>query len=458
MEPAKSQLTEDLHVLRIDRQAKKTRRKLPPTKVLVIGGLLLIVLVTGVYLATRRDIALPFGLSSAQQVQVAVATRRGAAGEAQPVLTASGYIVALKQVDVSSKITGRIVALHVEEGDLVQQGQIIAQLDDSELKAEVNKALAGVAQARARLAALQSGSRPPELGRARAEVARAEADLKNAELTLNRDARLVKEGVLPQQALDDSRARYEMARNALRVAQENSNLVQQGPRREDIDLAKAQLSQAEAELQLANAELQNTIIRAPINGTVLNRFVDIGAMVTTGFTSDFGAKQALVSIADMNDLQIELDITEADIARLELGQPALISLDVYPDRRYHGELERIAAAANRQKSTLQVKVKVLDPDSTLRSNMSVKVTFYPKDAKTPERQAAILVPQSAVTTQEGRTVVFLAKEGKVVIQPVTASQGQDGYASILSGLQGGETVITSGQTSLKNGDEVAVKP
>ena len=108
---------------------------------------------------------------SSQQVQVTVATRRGAAGEA-PVLTASGYIVALKQVDVSSKITGRIVALHVEEGDLVQQGQIIAQLDDSELKAAVNKAVAGVAQARARLATLQSGSRPPELGRARAEASR----------------------------------------------------------------------------------------------------------------------------------------------------------------------------------------------------------------------------------------------------------------------------------------------
>ena len=164
MEPAKSQLTEDLHLLRIDRQAKKTQRKLPPTKLLVVVGLLVIALAAGVYLATHET----WPCASSQQVQVTVATRRGAAGEAQPALTASGYIVALKQVDVSSKITGRIVALHVEEGDLVQQGQIIAQLDDSELKAAVNKAVAGVAQARARLATLQSGSRPPELGRARA--------------------------------------------------------------------------------------------------------------------------------------------------------------------------------------------------------------------------------------------------------------------------------------------------
>lgn len=457
MERTKEQLSEDLRALRIDRRPRVSRESNSRLKLYLGAGLAAGAAAAAVFsLAPRVSLSVPFGLASAKNVEVVAAARQQSTGEAQPVLTASGYVIALKQVDVSSKITGRVVSLDVREGDRVRQGQVIARLDDAEFNAQVSRASASVVAARARLSQLQAGSRPQEIGRAKAEAERASADLKNAEIALRRTESLVKDGVIPQQSLDDARARYQMAQSTYNAMRESYELTQAGPRREEVDVAKAQLQQAEAELSLAQAQLQNTVIRSPISGVVLNRYVEVGAMVTTGFTSEFGAKQALVSVADMNDLQVELDIAEADIAKVQLGQPAVIVPDVYQDRSYQGTLEQIAAAANRQKASLQVKVKVLNPDEYLRSNMGVKVTFYQKGAQAPQSRGAVLVPKSALLEQGGRTTVFLVKEGKAVQQPVTVGRESGGFVEVLSGLEGGEQVVADGASALKDGDAVAV--
>jgi HlyD family secretion protein len=456
VEPAKKQFEEDLHALRINRERtmrpKMSRRR---TWLLVLA-IIVIGLTIGLFTAARLDWDSQLGLA-AKEVQVALATRRGLDGP-QPILTAGGYVIARHQVEVGSKITGRIVALEVKEGNFVRKGQVIARLDDYEVRAQVQQAQANLAAAKARLAELEAGSRPQEIDRAKAEMERAEADLRNAELNLRRAERLVKDGVLQQQTLDDARARYDMALNAHRAARENYELARIGPRQEAIELARAQVRQAEAELTFAQALFENTIIRAPITGTILDRYVDLGEMVTTGFTSDRGAKQALVAMADLKDLQVEMDISEADIAKVQLDQPTAITPDAYADRHYKGIVEYIASVADRQKATIKVKVKVLDPDEFLRPDMGAKVTFYEKGSDVPKERGVVMVPQSAVVRQGERKVVFLARDSKAVLQPVSVGKEETRYVEILDGLQGGESVIISGQNALKDGDKITVRP
>lgn len=448
-------LDEDIRALQIDRQ-----RAHPPPRshrrwLLVIGSLILLGGIGGI-LIKWGPVGSRLG-GSVREVTVAVATRRGPTGP-QPLLSAGGYIIARHQVEVGAKITGRVVSLEVKEGDVVRAGQVIARLDDEEIRAQVRQAEANLAAARARLAELEAGSRPQEIDRARAEMQRAEADVKNAELNLRRLERLVEAGVVDRQQLDDARARYEMATAAWRAAQENYELTRIGPRPEQIELARAQVRQAESALAYARAQLENTVIRAPVSGTVLDRYVDLGEMVTIGFTSTRGAKQALVSLADVTDLQVELDISEADIARVKLQQPTVIIPDAYPDRQYRGVVEYISAVADRQKATIKVKVKVLDPDQYLRPDMGAKVTFYEKGTDIPRESGVVLIPKTAVVEQDHRTVVFLAREGKAVAQPVSVGKENAGYIEIVSGLQGGERVITGGLSGLKEGDRITVRP
>jgi len=446
-------LEDDIRALRIDRQRTPPRRSLRRRWIIVIGGLILL-LGAGVVLIRWGPIG---SVGSVAEVPVAVVTRRDSSGP-HPLLSAGGYVIARHQVEVGAKITGRVIALEVEEGDVVRAGQVIARLDDEEIRAQVREAEATLAAARARLAELEAGSRPQEINRARAEMLRAEADLKNAEANLRRLERLAEVGVVDRQQLDDARARYEMAVAALRVAQENYELIRIGPRPEQIELARAQVRQAESALAYARAQLENTVIRAPISGVVLERYVDLGEMVTIGFTSMRGAKQALVSLADVRDLQVELDISEADIARVKLGQPTIITPDAYPDRRYRGVVEYISAIADRQKATIKVKVKVLDPDEYLRPDMGAKVTFYEKGNEAPQKSSVVLVPKAAVVRRDNRTVVWLVREGKAVVQPVSVGREDAGYYEVISGLQGGETVIIEGHDRLKDGDRIRVRP
>lgn len=448
-------LKDDLQILRIDRSRKTTRKKSRPKWVFVLVVIAVLAMVA--FVAMRLDLRSRFG-ESAREVRVVVATRRSpgdGASNSGPVLSAGGYIIARNKVEVGSKITGRVVSLEVKEGDFVHKGQITARLDDQEVTAQVRQAEAKLAVARSQLVEAQMGARPEEIAQQSAEVARVAADLKNAEQSLRRTENLVRDGIVPQQELDDAAARYQMALSTYKAAQKREEVVRIGPRQESIKVARAMMEQAAADLSYAKAQFENVIIRAPMTGIVLDRYVDVGTMVTTGFTSDRGAKQALLSIANMNDLQVEANVSEADIAKVHIDQPASMSPDAYSNRQYKGTVEYIASTADRDKATVKVKIKVLDPDELLRPNMGAKVTFYQEGTKVAEGVRSVMVPKEAVANVGGHTVVFLAKEGKAVMQRVDVGSEADGYVQILSGLQGGESVILT--PGVADGDKVIAR-
>ena len=455
MERADNELKEKLQALRIDRKLSAGQGLGGLRRWLVIVLVFAIGVAAGMVIVPRLLSKGVFGRAT-NKVQVVKAVLKSTNG-ADPFLTAGGYIIARHQVEVGSKITGRVITLEVKDGNFVRRDQIIARLENYELSAQLRQAEAHLLAARAHLAELEAGSRPQEIEREKAEVLSAEAALTNANLNLKRIERLVREGIVDQKTLEDAHARYDMASAAHRAAKESYNLARIGPRHEAIAVARAEMSQALAELAFARAQLDNAIIRAPIAGTILDCHVDPGEMVTTGFTSSRGAKQAIVTMADLKDLLVELDISESDIAKVNLGQLNTIAPDAYPGRSYKGTVEYIASAADRQKATIKVKVGITDTDEYLRPDMGAKVAFYSEVSGLPETSKTVMVPKSALVQQGSGYLIFLARDSKVLIQAVSPGKEEGGYVEILSGLQGGETVIISTQTSLKDGDEISIQ-
>ncbi|MGH9799339.1 MAG: efflux RND transporter periplasmic adaptor subunit, partial [Blastocatellia bacterium] len=286
------------------------------------------------------------------------------------------------------------------------------------------------------------------------------ADLANAKINLDRTDKLLKDQVVSQQTYDDAKSRYDVQAARVASLERTYQLVKIGPRQELSAQVRGQIQQARGAVAFAETQLSNTIIRAPITGTILERVVERGEFVTTGFVGDRGAKGYVVSMADLNDLQVELDIDQKDFAKLGPKQRGVLRTDAYRDRNYQGYIEQISPEANRQKATVQVKVKVLNPDEYLRPDMNASVDFIaePKPGAATSTNAnvsapAIYVPASAV--RDG--AVFVNLNGKAVKRAVKTGSTTSQGVRIDEGLIGGEDVIINPPSSLKDGDKVRTK-
>jgi HlyD family secretion protein len=446
-------LKQDLQSLRIDR-GRKAGAGLSRKTILI---LVLVLLVTGavavvVFVPERVGIA-GLGVRSYEVVTAVVEHQSPAAADV--ALTASGYIVPRRRVEVSSKTSGRVEELLVDRGDVVKVGQILARLDDQEIRAQLDQVRASRQAAMARLQEALSGSRPQEIERAQAALEEAEANLNTSRINLERAQRLMERGVLAKQVLDDARNAYDVAAAQVKVAGKNLELAKLGPRTEQIQLSQAQVAEAEASIAWWQTQLENTVIRAPVAGTVLERLIEKGEMVTTGYVSGRGAKSALVSIADLKDLEVELDINESDIPRVRAGQECSVAPESYPDKKYRAVVREIAPEANRQKATIQVKVAISNPDEYLRPETNAKVNFLenPK-APHPDPAGRVLVPKAAVIAGPA---VFVVQDGKAVRRAITLGSERNGRVEILSGLIPGERVIVGGPAGLADGMTVTSK-
>jgi HlyD family secretion protein len=377
----------DLKSLKIDPARRQGAEYRPGRKGLWLIVLIVIVVGAAAFVVFSGR----FGESSAGKPEAAAA--QGPSSPAPPAaetsgdtLKASGYIVAHHKIAVGSKVMGKVAWIGVEKGDKVRKGQLLVKLDDREYVAQVQQAEAAERAAEARLAELKAGNRPEEIQRAAAELARYRADSANADVELKRLESLLKSGAVAQQDVDNAKSRAEMAAAAVGVAERNYELMKLGPRAEEIASAKAEVDRARASVEYASVLLDATRITAPINGTVLERLVETGEMVTTSFAGETGAKSSVVALADLNDLQVELDISQADFNRVSSEQDCVMSPEAYPERKYRCRIAEIAPEADRQKATIQVKVQVLEPDSYLRPEMTADVTFSNK--KTAQDQPA----------------------------------------------------------------------
>ena len=398
--------------------------------------------------------------SPAQTISVAaVRTETGGASAGESVLSASGYIVAHHKIAVGAKVMGRVAWIGVEKGDIVQAGQVLVRLEDSEFRAQVNQAKANLAAAQAQLDRLRTGSRPEEKLKDKAAVLQAEANWRNAEAEYQRAETLFRSGVASKSELDRALAQRDTAAALVQAAKQSSAMTDIGPRQEEIRAAEAQVQQMKAAVDYADTQLAATEIKAPVAGTVLERIVERGEMVSPSAFGGSGARTSVVDLADLTDPQVELDISQTDFARLQPQQKAEIIPDAYPNLRYSGFIAEIAPEANRAKATVQIKVKVDNPNQQLRPEMNARVNFLAEKSATTESKvtARVLVPKAAVVKKDNGSFVFVVKGNKVEQRSIrTGEEAGDAYV-VLDGLSGSETVAVSEVEKLRDGNRVKVQ-
>ena len=408
----------DLSKLRINRDAPAAPLRKALARNLVIFAVAVAVIATTAFVLKAR--AVP-------TVQVTTATSTGATGSASggaTSVTANGYVAARTKASVSAKIAGRLAYLGVSEGSFVHRGDIIARLDNADL-------LAGVSQARANVSSAQASV--IETAADREQLAREAARL--------REIRTNTPNLLSSQD-------YEAATS--RAAQADAR----------YSAARARKQSADAALQLAEATNDNTIIRAPFTGTVLRKDAEVGEVVAPSVGGGL-TRGAVVTMADLATLEVEVDVNEAYIGRITNGQLARITLDAYPDTTFRGVTRQVVPTADRQRATVQVKVTITDHDPRILPEMGAKVDFLSpetprgSDAVAPAR-LSIRVPEAAVKTDNGATVVWVVREGRLVRRVVTTGPASGGYFEIRSGLSGGEQLLVGGVDAPADGMRVKV--
>jgi HlyD family secretion protein len=369
-------------------------------------------------------------------------------------ISASGTVQPVQTVNISPKNAGILRELYVEQGDRVQQGQIIARMESDDINAELTQARARVAQSRANLAEVRSGNRPQEIAQAQAGVEQAEASVTEAEARLNlaedrvqRNRILQQEGAISQDELDQvlneaetARATVEQTRASLREARQNLELLRSGSRSEDVAAAEAQLQEAIGNLQAVEVRLQDTVIRAPFDGIITQKFATEGAFVTpTTSASEASSATSTAIVALASGLEVLAEVPEVDVGQIEPGQAVEIVADAFQDEVFRGRVQRVApeAVVEQNVTSFEVRVDLLTGEEQLRSGMNVDVTFIGDEVAD-----ALVVPTVAIVTQDGETGVLVPDEDdRPQFESVTIGPAVGDQTQILEGVNEGDRVF-----------------
>lgn len=388
--------TADLSSLKIDRSTKSDK---PSNK-----GKYIVTIIVALAIIAAIIILYPIGFSRTIEVKLTSVMLQSTA-QTSAVLTASGYVVAQRQASVSSKGTGVMVYLGVVEGDKVKKGQIIARLDDRDIQAQLDEAKSGLQLYQAQLNEVQN--------------------------SYNREKELFSRGLSSQQNLDQTETTYNML-----LA--------------NIEIAKARIQEAEV-------SLENMIIRAPFDGTVLTKNAEVGEIVAP-FGASTTSRAAVVTIADMNSLMIEADVSESNIDRIKTNQDCEIVLDAYPQKSYPGYVFKIVPTADRSKATVMVKVGFKEYNSRVLPEMSAKVSFLsqPIDAKMLSEEKYLVVQTSAIRQENGSSVVYKVDNDTAVPVEIKTGRSIGNYTEVISGLEAGDSVIGKITDEIKAGTKVKI--
>src|SRR5271170_3302781 len=400
----------DLGALRIDKD-KRQERKTGKIFGIILAAILLIALVAGAAYYSRN---------SAPIVEVAAAQKAGTAGPTA-LLNASGYVTPRRRATIAAKITGRVIGVYFDEGVHVKEGQVLAKLDDSDVKRALDSAVA-------------------DRNSTQAQISDFQVQLKNAELQVHRAKELQAAGVQSQEVLD----------NALTSADSL---------RAKIALTKEQVAASVARINEAKQAVDNTVIRAPFDGIAVSKDAQLGEMVSPISAGGGFTRTGIATIVDMNSNEIEVDVNEAYIARVLPGQPVTAFLDAYPDWQIPARVRTVIPTADRQKATVKVRISFLKLDPRILPDMGVKVTFLGNEpeGKNGAPAPAALIPQDAVREEGGKKFVFLVKEDRLERRAVSIGGTRGTDAEIFAGVNAGDTVVVKGPANLRDGQPIEIK-
>lgn len=372
---------------------------------------------------------------------VKVATARVERHDLVQTVVASGRVETPYRVNVASQVTGTVASIPVEEGQPVKAGDPLVLLDDREAKAAVVLAQAAVAEAEARLRQIRDVTLPS----ARESLKQAQANLLNAQQSYQREIRLYHQGYATKADFDVVQRDLDIAKTQLRSAELQVYANQEGG--SAYVMAETQMAQARSSLASTEVRYSYTVIRAPVDGTLISRNVERGNVVQAGDT--------LMLLSPTSETRLVLDIDEKNLSLLKLGQPALASADAYPNRTFPAELVYINPSVDPAQGSVTVKLRVPDPPAYLVQDMTVSV-----DIEVAHRKNALILPAAAV--HDGLTEtpwVWLVENGRVFRRPVKIGARGDARLEILDGVQEGDMVVANGTPALAEGNRVrAVSP
>jgi HlyD family secretion protein len=358
----------------------------------------------------------------AAPVKVApVTAKAGGASAPGTVLNASGYVVARRRATVSSKVTGKVMDVLIEEGHPVKAGQIVAHLDDSQARATLNLADA-------------------QLAASKKSMAEDEAKLAQEELTLKRRQSLLKEKVVGQAEVDDAQSVVDSTKAR-------------------IEFSRQQIAVAERSVELQKTNLDDMVVRAPFSGVVISKDAQPGEMISPVSAGGGFTRTGIGTIVDMSSLEIEVDVNETYINRVTPNQKVEAVLDAYPDWRTPAHVITTIPSADRQKATVKVRIGFDGLDPRILPDMGVKVSFL-KDAPAPGQALAaprVVVPKAAVRSADGHAIVFVLKDDRVERRAVSVGLENGDQVELVSGVSAGERVVVDGPATLKDGDKVRVQ-
>jgi RND family efflux transporter MFP subunit len=399
---------EDLSKLKIDKARitgpRRSRKRLYYVLAAVIlAGAILFSYAKGLFsIATQVDVATVSQVYPSQTFTL---------------LNASGYVVAQRKSSVASKVTGKIVSLLVEEGSRIKQGDIIARLENSDTLALEKQAVANLESTRSNLD-------------------QAKAELRDSSVAYARERELLAEDSTSRASHDAAEARYKKA-----VA--------------GVAGAEHAIRANSAALENARVTIEYTYIRAPFDAIVLTKNADVGDIVTP-LGAAANAKAAVVTIADMDSLQVEADVSESNIQKIKVGQPCEIQLDAVPDTRFRGAIHMIVPTADRSKATVMVKVRFVDKDARVLPEMSARVAFLSRPVGPKDEKARTLISNKTLIKRNGKSAVFLVKGDHAVEALVTTGEVMGAMTEVLSGIKVGDKVVTNPPDKLKNGSRIKV--
>jgi RND family efflux transporter MFP subunit len=397
---------QDLSQLRLDKAQFSQGRRQKSRLVLLL--LLLAVLLGAGYLYAQGL------LTPAVEVRLASVSTLYPA-QTFTLLNASGYVVAQRKAAIGSKLTSRLTYLAVGEGDRVKTGQVVARLENADVVAARERTKAAIEVARTALE-------------------QAQADLREATRAYERSKEMLGRKFVSQADFDVAEARYRMA--VANVANQQANL----------ELSKAVLAEAEVQVDYS-------AIRAPFDAVVLTKNADIGDIITP-LGAAANARASVITIADMDSYQVEADVSESNIAQVQLEQPVEIQLDALPDVRLRGKVHMVVPTADRSKASVMVKVAFIDKDPRILPEMSAKVAFLARSPTAEERQAVTAVPLAAVVSRDGRDIVYVARDRQAFVQPVQLGRRFGEWAEIKDGLAVGDRVVLQPPADLNNGAKI----
>lgn len=350
------------------------------------------------------------------KVRLAVAERQSTGQRDRTTLNASGYVTARRDATVSSKVTGKVIEVNVEEGMRVEAGQILAKLDASNVETSLRLSEAQLEAGRARLGEI-------------------EANLALAERELARITAAAEENAAT--AIEVDRADSAVRAITARLAQQ-----------------RTEVTVAERELAIWTQQLDDTIIRAPFSGVVTAKNAQPGEMISPMSVGGF-TRTGICTLVDMQSLEIEVDVSESYINRVTAGQPVEATLDSYPEWKIPASVIAIIPTADRQKATVKVRVAFKELDPRILPDMSVKVAFQSSGEPAPvTANKGVILPEAAVVSRDGKDVVFIYSDGAVERRAISVSERRNEQATVTAGLIGGEKVVLNPPESLSDGDRV----